>query len=217
MEFFGDSDSNGFGSDGEYSQYWCFFKFKSYENCAASYSALLARNLNARYHVEAWSGKGVVKNAPGTTGCMPMYWNRTIAVDEASSWDFARYIPDVVIVYLGSNDFYSTPNPSETSFSAGYAALLGDIARSYAPHAPMIVSVCGGYDTAMKPCPFVRSATEAFASTAYPNARYVDIPTDTLLNRPDDYGCMDHRNLAGQAKIAAYSTPIVRDIMGWAE
>jgi hypothetical protein len=62
-------------------------------------------------HIEAWSGKGVVRNFgdPSTTSVdpFPVYFNRTIAVHPDPIWDFAHFQPDAVVINLGTND-YST-------------------------------------------------------------------------------------------------------------
>jgi hypothetical protein len=42
----------------------------------------------------------------------------------------------------------------------------------------------------------------------------VEIPT-TLLAYPEDYGCLDHRNVVGQRKLASYLLGQVRPIMNW--
>ena len=58
----GDSNSNGFGIDGP-DDTDCFLSLPEYENCHASYSANLARALDAELRMEAWTGLGVFKNA----------------------------------------------------------------------------------------------------------------------------------------------------------
>jgi len=62
IEVFGDSDSNGFGIEGP-DYYDCLFSLRRYENCFAGYASLLASAFDADLYLEAWSGKGVVKNA----------------------------------------------------------------------------------------------------------------------------------------------------------
>jgi hypothetical protein len=48
-----------------------------------TYASIASRSLNAEYHVEAWSGRGVVRNygAPNTTSqeTMPVLMLRTLA------------------------------------------------------------------------------------------------------------------------------------------
>jgi hypothetical protein len=32
---------------------------------------------------------------------MPLYWNRTLATDPTSLWNFDRWVPDLVVILLG--------------------------------------------------------------------------------------------------------------------
>lgn len=43
---------------------------------------------------------------------------------------------------------------------------------------------------------------------------YVEIPP-ALLAYPEDYGCLDHRDVSGQRKLAKFLVTRVRAIMGW--
>ena len=36
------------------------------------------------------------------------YWRQTLAGTNVSDWDFTRFVPDMVIVNLGSNDIGSS-------------------------------------------------------------------------------------------------------------
>ena len=62
--------------------------------------------MNAETHIEAWSGKGVVRNAIGVPGPpMPEYWTKVDTNSDLNSWDFPiSWVPDAVIIYLGDND-----------------------------------------------------------------------------------------------------------------
>lgn len=79
---------------------------ETYENCWEGYAATVSRWLGADYHIEAWSGKGVVKNAISlfetSEDPMPLYWPRTIATDPASHWNFTLWVPDLVVILLGT-------------------------------------------------------------------------------------------------------------------
>lgn len=90
----------GFGIEGPNS--WrCIWSLEKYENCWEGYAALTSRWLDADYRIEAWSGKGVVKNAVGIGDPMPLYWNRSIAADAHLLTDFTLWVPDLVVILLG--------------------------------------------------------------------------------------------------------------------
>ena len=54
----------------------------------------------------AWSGKGMYRNCCDNVGeVLPDYWRQTFAGTNASDWDFSRFIPDMLLINLGTNDF----------------------------------------------------------------------------------------------------------------
>lgn len=222
IEYFGDSDGNGFAIDSSYSNSsWCMFQLKSIQNCALGFPFLLASHFRARIHIEAWSGKGVVKNAasllPTSSNPMPIYWNRTVAIDSLHLWNFSRFVPDLIIVYLGGNDFFNKPYPDPAHFESAYLQLLRTILLSFqhaSDKSPTFLALCGGGDiTDQLPCDHVSAPVAEFARE-HPRTFYLRIP-DNLLQFPDDYGCLEHRNIQGQAKMVDFLLPVVRDIMSW--
>ena len=117
--FIGDSITAGYGVEGVYP---CTFS-ASTENILYSYATLVAAAVDAELHTIAWSGKGVVRNYgdlnPTSPDPMPIYYNRTLGISNEQSmvWNPAQYIPDIVIVTLGSNDYSTTPHPSDEDFT----------------------------------------------------------------------------------------------------
>lgn len=109
-----------------------------------TYAAVIARTLKAEYHVECWSGKGVVRYVPfpllptalwlplnhrflrsnygwpniTAPDPFPVDFPRTLANVESSRWDFDEWQPQVVLLNLGSNDFSSQPTPPATLFES---------------------------------------------------------------------------------------------------
>jgi len=229
VEFFGDSNTAGFGIHGEpgaVGNLRCFADGMKYENCNDGYAALLARALDAEMHLQAWSGKGVVTNSfpRGGKRAMPTYWKQTLATDTTTEtkWDFAPWVPDVVIVYLGSNDFMSLVHTTLADFIPAYTKMLSSIFASYAnaTKTPIIVNICGGgkdsQDSDSKACDFVRNASSTFQQMHSPKAKlvhFLEIPLGIV--GPQDWGCIAHRNSDGQRNIANFLEPSLRRIMGW--
>jgi lysophospholipase L1-like esterase len=88
-------------------------------NANATYAAVAARDLGAEYHLTAVSGIGLVRNYSSSFDARPMpdvydltfpemiegnTWDMTV-------WDTSRFVPDVVVVTLGTNDFSPGDNP----------------------------------------------------------------------------------------------------------
>jgi hypothetical protein len=63
----------------------------------------------------------------------------------------------------------------------------------------------------------VEESTRAYAA-AHPTRRvfFVFVPCDgSVVTDQGDIGCEGHKNRAGQAEVAAFLAPRVRDIMHW--
>jgi hypothetical protein len=73
--------------------------------------------------LEAWSGKGLVRNAGDknitSIDPFPIYYGRALANDPQSQWDFSKWIPDAVFINLGTNDYGSEPHPPQELFENG--------------------------------------------------------------------------------------------------
>ena len=119
----------------------------------------------------AWSGKGVVRNYgdpnPTSVNPLPTYYNRTLSplsVDGVSAnyWDPSRYMPDVVVVMLGSNDYSTSPNPSDEDFTSGLVDFLTLIATDY-PTA-LLAAMCAPSNHGNQ-CVNIENATKITGST----------------------------------------------------
>lgn len=100
IEFIGDSITTGFGSrcatkDGPF----CTREQDGYD----SYAALTARALNADYHILAVSGFGMYRS-PFGKDIPPLFPYADGLHGQQVKWDFKAFMPDVVVVNLGTND-----------------------------------------------------------------------------------------------------------------
>lgn len=201
IELIGDSLTAGYGIEGDSAT--CPFSGAT-ESFYGTYGAIAARNVGAAVHAIAYSGKGVFQNYSGDPSePMPELWRRTLTNTAASTWDFSRFTPDVVVVNLGSNDFSS--NIGESDFVGAYVALLGEVRTRY-PSA-MIFCVTwkdwgathGGW------------VTEAMAMTGDTNLRHLGFSVDPA----DGLGCDYHTNLITNQKLGAVLTEALRAELGW--
>lgn len=105
IEFIGDSMTCGLGVEGkdEKDPYMA-----ETENYYYSYAARTARALNAQDLTIACSGIGVYRNhggpKSGSKETISTIYSQTLMGDNTETWNFMRYIPDVVCVNLGMND-----------------------------------------------------------------------------------------------------------------
>jgi len=173
-----------------------------------SYAGQVSANKRAQFSVVAWSGKGVVRNYAGSAGpTMPQLFPQAIANDPNSTWDFSLFVPTVVVVFLGANDYSTPPAPSYASFSAGYNVLLNSIEAAYVSHNPnlRIVCTCGPFDVFCYNGGQGPSYVERIVA-ARNDSRVSFVSLDGVLPNPSypgPYtGCDGHPNVKGAALMA---------------
>ena len=127
IEIFGDSISCGYGNESE-NEFGDFYSKD--ENSYTSYGAIAARELNAELNLTTWSGLGLVRNYDDSTMPLPERIEWITNKDTNKKWDFSNYVPDIVIINLGTNDFNGNP-PSKESFVYGYRRLIDRIRNYY--------------------------------------------------------------------------------------
>ena len=116
------------------------------ENGYMSYAAIAARSLNADIMMVCWSGRGFVRNF-GAAGDklekMPELFGRTLPTQKTPEWDNSRFVPDVVVINLGTNDMNMTgdkPPLDKEAYTSAYKTFLARI-RAFAPDAKFILSI----------------------------------------------------------------------------
>jgi lysophospholipase L1-like esterase len=153
MEFIGDSLTVGYGNmstgrscPGD--------RVARTTNTDVSYGALTARGLSADYQVNAFSGKGMVRNYnggdPGTD--YRTYYDRALLNVAGNVWNPGTWRPQVVVVHLGTNDFSTALNPGEpwttadglaAAYRTAYTSFLQKLRTRYGARTT-IVAVGGG-------------------------------------------------------------------------
>ena len=99
--------------------------------------AIASRNLKADYSVVAFSGKGVYQNYDQVKEeTMVDLYDRALPFEEEIKWDAKKWVPDIVHVNLGTNDFAHV-NPDSAAFVNKYLELLNAIHANY-PDAKII-------------------------------------------------------------------------------
>jgi lysophospholipase L1-like esterase len=138
IEFIGDSITAGYGNEAnDVKDPFC----QATENNYLAYGAVTARALGADYVCLAWSGQGVYRDrSEKTDKTLPVLYNRTLPNDTASTWDFARYKADAVVINLGTNDFANSTPPKE-EFLKAYRGLIETVLKH---HAGAHVFCCAG-------------------------------------------------------------------------
>jgi lysophospholipase L1-like esterase len=141
VEFVGDSITCGYGDELSTLTPDQFHFTTLNSNANRAYGAVAARQLGAEYVAVAVSGRGVYRNySDGAGTLIPALYDETLPDDAAAgAWDFTRYVPDVVVVNLGTNDF-SPPGPDHAAFKAAYKGFLTQL-RGHDPGALLLAVV----------------------------------------------------------------------------
>jgi lysophospholipase L1-like esterase len=132
IEFIGDSLTVGYGNLSP-SRTCTWDQVKRTTNADVSYGALTARQLNADYQINGYSGLGMVRNYNGGTPDVTYrtFYDRALLNVSGDVWQNpGTWRPQVVVVNLGTNDFSTAINPGEPwtpdSLAAGYRSSYGD-------------------------------------------------------------------------------------------
>ncbi|MFI0538059.1 SGNH/GDSL hydrolase family protein [Streptomyces sp. WSLK1-3] len=174
-----------------------------------SFGALTARRLDADYQVNAFSGRGMVRNydgsSPGTD--FRTYYDRALLAVEGDVWHRpADWRPQVVVIGLGLNDFSTPLHPGErwgtqaelvAAYTSAYHGFLDKLRARYGPRTFLVVSA-----TALGAGPFAETV-EGIARTR--NARGDERVAHWYYDDPalDHLGCdwhpsaADHRVISG--------------------
>ncbi|KAN0029869.1 hypothetical protein ACTA71_008006 [Dictyostelium dimigraforme] len=207
IEFIGDSITCGYGDLGTAP---CNFQAITEDNYD-TYASITARELECEMYLEAWSGRGVVRNYGSPTptsssGTIPLIYQYTIPTDTSINWDFDQYIPDAVVINLGTNDYSTQPAPSQEQFQSGYIDFIRAIRKYYAQSPPEFFLICGPMIN--NPCcDYVANVSSIVGAT------YID--AQNILVEPTDFGCDGHPSLSGHTKLAAVVSPAIQKGMGW--
>jgi lysophospholipase L1-like esterase len=100
---------------------------------------VLGRKLGAEVHLVCYGGRGLIRDWQGRVSVAnaPQFFERALPDDPNSPWDHSCWVPDVVTVMLGTNDFHPGI-PEERTY---VDALLGFVRRlrETAASAPVVL------------------------------------------------------------------------------
>lgn len=173
IEIIGDSITCGYGVDDPVAEH--HFK-TSTEDFTKSYAYIAAKLSDADYSAFSISGYGIIsgyttEEVPLTEQLLPPYYE-AVGFSHADfvngkkpqeiPWDFSRFVPDIIVINLGTNDASyckSIPERCET-YVAEYINFL-KVVRKNNPEAKILCSL-GVMDNTL--CGYVEKAAEAFSA-----------------------------------------------------
>lgn len=166
------------------------------------------------WYLIAWSGLGMVRNCCGGDTFMPEIYTRTLLSVPSSDWNYSLWIPDVVVINLGTNDNLNGASEGtvEQSYVDTYAALIRNISLSYyASRPPVVFLACGPMSEEY--CPYVFQVIDILQKENNPNidVHFLDQRNVLTLNNQ----CCGHPDAAADITLAELTSTEIASIMKW--
>ncbi len=207
IELIGDSITAGYGNEGPNAT--CTFN-PAEENQYQTYGAITARALGAEHVTIAWSAQ--------TIGQMTEYFERTLPARPDSQWDFKAWVPQVVVLNVGTNNF-ATYDPTEVRYVRIYTALFDRVRKVY-PDAfivcllgPMLTDI---YPPGKKNLTLARRYMQAtmakIKDSGEKNFEYVELPEQ---NHANGLGCGFHPSLKTHKLMSDRLVQIIHEKLRW--
>jgi lysophospholipase L1-like esterase len=209
IELIGDSITCGYGDVGRGPA--CKFGPDT-EDEPEAFGARAARMLGAAHVAIAWSGRGLFVNANADPADpMPVLWERTLGDRPESRWDFAGYVPDVVVIDLGTNDFWNgDPGPG---FEKAYEAFLARVRARYPrAHVVAFIGPMLAGDALKQARTYIAAAVAAARAGGDARVSTFEVPAQSPA---DGYGCDYHPSVATHTKMAERLADEIRRVTGW--
>lgn len=225
MEIIGDSITCGYGVEAE-NELQPFHT--ATENPTKSYSLLTAKDLGAEVNLVSWSGNGIVSGyveetatEPSDKWLMPEVYRYTdisgseklFGEDESrwEKWDFSRFVPDIILINLGTNDCSWCKNIQErkNDYRDRYVEFLRYI-RENNPGAE-ILCMLGTMD--QRVLKELEEAVKIFKTTQKDEkVHFLSLPPQ---NPEDGYGADWHPCEFTQKRTAELVVREIKSIMNW--
>ncbi len=232
LEFWGDSLTAGYcnlGTPGvtNGSTSWAQQSF------IKTWGSLAAERLGAHYHAVAWSGMGLVRNymgigsyvfplmAAGACGTDPARFPWSYANASRGTADTKPFVPNALILWLGSNDFTNVSAAANSStavaFVAEYKRTVERVVNAYSPFLmattgrPLVVfATCGAVTEVF--CPLLHDV-RIWARRAL--ARRVDLRVLTMPMLDSNQTSCGHPDIVGDEVLALHVEKEVRNALKW--
>jgi len=233
MIFIGDSITAGEGSEasnnsaecGEDAYYETGGWGQPYQNANAAFGPVLAKSLDAAYHVLAVSGIGLVRNYTSEydTRPMPEVYGLLFPESETSpAWDHSQFDADVIVVGLGTNDFSPGDDDRDPAldlddYSAAYVDFV-DTLLGYHPDAHVFAMTShmlgdGWPDASDKSATNLNTAIDMVVE--HYEAAGDDRVHKLAVRKVTGGGCGTHMTAEQQATMAEEMRPSIAEVMGW--
>jgi len=186
----GDSITAGYGVEGKNAT--CHYT-QGTSNQQLTYAALAANALSADLHAIAWSGIGAWRSygekAP-THPTILIRSTRTLADDSNSIWNPSQYIPDAILINIGTNDYWEGSVTDDYRFAM--SKLVAKVTTDY-PGKPVYLIV-----SPMLTNKIHDAQKQVLATLAKDKIKVLDLGQN---NGSEGFGCDYHPNAITHARL----------------
>ena len=226
MEFIGDSISCGSGNEAFNGSDQCQENGwgQPYQNARLAFGPVLARKMNVAYHVSAVAGIGLIRNYSFKYDARPMpevYDSMFFEQMNSPVWDHNRFVPDALVIALGTNDFSpgdsERPSMNVDDFVAAYLKFIRKL-RSYFPNAAIfcISSPMLGNHWPTYKDRFSSDQIDAVHKTVSTCNATGDLKVYQFMStKIVGLGCGTHPNVEQHAAMAEELGATIASVMGW--
>ena len=217
IEFIGDSYTAGYGIESP-DRVCDPEQLNRYTNVNVTFAAKVTESFHAQSIILGWSGSGLVKNYNTQTtqkrspDPFPYYYGRLLGASDNKEWNFSSWIPQLVVICLGTNDYthnrnpQTNPPPDDSMFIGDYHRFIDRIKTNY-PDAS-VICMSTGNETFEKNVKEVVSQQHTIYNN--PNVYFAPYPT-SLTNT----GCDWHPSVEDNEKVARILIDTIMVKMGW--
>ncbi|WP_342435502.1 GDSL-type esterase/lipase family protein [Paenibacillus sp. FSL L8-0436] len=222
IEFIGDSITCGYGVDDEYELH--SFSTAT-EDVTKTYAYLTAQQLKADYSMVSYSGYGIItgyteNDQKLTTHLIPDYYEKVgksegefegTLLPQEVYWDFNKFVPDLIIINLGTNDDSYTKE--EGSKQAEYARKYIEFLKMVRRNNPNASILCTLGIMGDRLYPYVEQAVSGY-SRETGDSNISAMKFDEQLSS-DGYAADFHPSQATHSKAANTLTAQIKELMMW--
>ncbi len=192
------------------------------EDNYSAWGNLVSQRLNAQYMCTAYSGKGIYKNFQGDTiGTLPKIYDRVFPDQEFPKWNFDNYVPDVVVIHLGTNDFYQEVSGNSkldsSRFVNQYIAFVKKV-REFYPAAKIVCVPSNGLNDSWPANAFLYTKSKRYVESVVNSIKESgdkNIYSFAMVSQSAPYGEDWHPSLHTHETMAQQIVPYLKKITGW--
>lgn len=186
-----------------------------------AYAGLTADSLEADHHTVCYSGKGILVNSGSSTispDPLPSIYNRIVNGDSTDLWHFpSTWIPDAVVIDLGTNDYWqwgAEPTEGGPAFEAAFVKFIDTLHAKY-PKTKFVI--LDGPMLSWAALASLQGHLENILDTVLAQGIAASRFSLTTSSQAVGYGSDFHPNQA-QARINAKElTAYLQSLLGWSQ